>query len=69
MNVKDVITFGANYRIEEAQNNYKKKYEEYEAFIEKYNLKNKEVEAIFQDLINVKIKVQGEVKKYKKIHI
>ena len=67
MNVKDVITFGANYRIEEAQNNYKKRYEEYEAFVEKYNLKNKEVEAIFQDLIDVKIKVQVEVKKIQKL--
>ena len=61
--LKNIVTFGAAGRIEEAQSNYESVYKKYEKLKSKYENKNSEIQSVFRKLIELKMKVQNTTKK------
>ena len=63
----NVVTFGASGRVKSAQESYEKTYRKYNKKKNECEAKASELNALFEDLIKVKIKVQNSVKKLQNI--
>ena len=63
----NVVTFVASGRVKSAQESYEKTYRKYNKKKNECEAKASELNAVFEDLIKVKIKVQNSVKKLQNI--
>lgn len=61
--LKNIVSFDAAGRIEEAQNNYEAVYRNYEKLKNKYENRNVEIQDIFKRVIELKAQVQNTTKK------
>ncbi|MEI0539127.1 hypothetical protein [Brachyspira pulli] len=69
MSFKNIITFGAAGRIENAQERYEKTFNKYKRLENKYKKLNKELTSIFQNVVETKINAQNIAKTITKIDI
>lgn len=60
---KNIVTFGASGRIEDAQDGYEARRREYTKITNQLKVRSKEIEALFQKVVKVKVKVQKIVSK------
>ncbi|MEI0548710.1 hypothetical protein R4K89_00170 [Brachyspira intermedia] len=69
MSFKNIITFGAAGRIENAQQQYEKTFNKYKRLENKYKRMNKELVTIFENVVQTKINAQNTAKKITNIKI
>ena len=69
MSLKNIITFGAAGRIENAQEQYNKTFNKYKRLENKYKKTNKELTSLFENVVQTKIDAQNAAKKITKINI
>ena len=69
MGVKNIITFGAEKKIENAQERYNITFKKYKMLENKYKMSCKELTSIFENVVKVKVKAQNTAKKITEINI
>lgn len=69
MSLKNIITFGAAGRIENAQEQYNKTFNKYKRLENKYKKTNKELTSLFENVVQTKIDAQNAAKKITEINI